>query len=408
MHSRNLPYSVHDLLEVFEVGNLEHHVDAGLPVLAAGFHASDVGLGVADDRGDLFEHSPAVVAEKRELHGIRNRVAIFVSSPEDVNATVGLVQEIRYVRTIDRVHRNSLAAGDIADDGLAADRVTTACAIHKQITGAADYDGVAVSAKNASYYARESGRSVLFLGVRHRLSAGGSEFRQHLPGGILAIADACHQVVVTAESVFAGNALPVGVFNIFQRDSVFASFFFDQLLADFNSTLALVNIEPVLDLVARTRRLDDGQPVAAGLVSRLRDDFDDVTRMEFVTQRHHASVDLGPGATVSDLGVDRIGEVDRRRLARQHQHLAFGGKGVNLFRIEIDFQRGEKFVGIGNIALPLDDLPQPGEPLLVFGRDRAVLIFPMSRDPFFAHLVHFFRADLDLKSLARLGDHGSV
>ena len=173
--------------------------------------------------------------------------------------------------------------------------------------------------------------------VLDRFRAGGGEFRQHLAGRIFAIADARHQIVGTAESVFAGGPLPIGFFNVFQRDSVFASFFFHQLFSDFNGALALVDVEPMLDLVAGAGGLDDAEPVAAGLVSGLGDDFDDVAGVEPVAQRDHASVDLGSGAVVADFGVNGVGEVDRGGLARQDQNLPFGGEGVDLFGIEIDF-----------------------------------------------------------------------
>src|SRR5208337_4504695 len=196
--------------------------------------------------------------------------------------------------------------------------------------------------------------------------------------------------------------------NFLQRDAVFAHFFFDQLASDFNGALALVDIEPVLDLVAGARGLDDGEPVAAGLVSGLGDDFDDVAGMQLVAQGNHSSVDLGAGATVANLGVNRVGEVDGRGLARQDQNLALGGEGVNLFGVEIDFQCGEEFAGIGDVTLPLYDLPEPCQTLLIFGRDDAVFVFPVGGDAFLAHLVHFFGANLDFEGLAGLGDDGGV
>ncbi len=251
------------------------------------------------------------------------------------------------------------------------------------------------------------GRGLLFE-FGQGLSAGRGEFRQHLAGRVLAVADARHQVVGTAESVVAGRSLQVGFFDFLERDAVFARFFFDQLFSDFNGALALVNIEPVLDLVAGTRGLDDGEPVAAGLVSGLGDDFDDVAGTEFVAEGNHASVDLRAGAIVSDFGVNGISEVYGRGLARQDQDLALGRKGVNLLGIEIDFQGGKEFVGIGDVALPLYDLTEPRQALFVFGGDGAVLVFPVGGDAFLAHLVHFFGANLDFKGLAGLGDDGGV
>ena len=198
------------------------------------------------------------------------------------------------------------------------------------------------------------------------------------------------------------------VLDFFQRDAVLARFFFDQLAADFDGALALVNVEPVLDLVARARRLDQAEPVAAGLVAGLREDLDDVAGMQLVAQRHHASVDLGADAGVADFGVNRVSEVDGRGVARQHHDLALGREGVNLFGIEIDLQGGEEFVGIADIALPLDHLPQPCEALLVLRRDRAVFVFPVGGDAFFRHLVHFFGANLDFERRAVFGDHRGV
>src|SRR5208337_3934669 len=344
---------------MFQVGYFEDYVDAGLTVLAAGFHAADVGFSVADDGGDLFQHAEAVVAEQRDFYGIGDGLAVFVAGPQHVDAAVGFVEKIGDVRAIDGMDSHPFASGHVADDGLSANRVATLGTIDEKVASPADYDGIAVSAKDAAHHAGEAvGRGLLF-GVGHRFSARGGEFRQDLAGGVLAVADAGHQVVGTAESVFAGRSLQVGFLNFLQRDAVFARFFFDQLASDFNGALALVDIEPVLDLVAGARGLDDGEPVAAGLVSGLGDDFDDVAGMELVAQRNHASVDLGAGATVADFGVDGIGEVDGRGLARQHQDLALGREGVNLFGVEVDFQGGEEFVGIGDVALPFDHLAKP-------------------------------------------------
>src|ERR1019366_5331839 len=298
------------------------------------------------------------------------------------------------------------------DDGLAANGVATAGAIDEEIAVSADDDGVGVSAKDAADDTRNAaGEAVgggLFLGFRHGLGAGGREFCQPLAGRVFAVADAGHQVVGTAESVFAGRSLQVGFLDFLQRDAVLARLFFDQLASDFNGALALVDFEPVLGRVGVAGKLDEGEPVAAGLVSGLGDDFDDVAGMKLVAEGNHASVDLGAGATVANLGVNGIGEVDGRGFARQDQDLALGREGVNLFRVEIDFQGGKEFVGIGDVALPLDDLAEPGKALLVLGGDGAVFIFPVGGDAFFAHLVHFFGADLDFKSLARLGDDGGV
>src|SRR5437868_3148501 len=120
MDPRNLANTVHDFLEVFQVGDFEDYVHAGLAVLAPRFYVADVGVGVADEGGDLFEHAEAVVAEQRDFYGIGNGQAVFVACPEHVDAAIGFVKKIGDVGTVDGVDGNAFAAGDIADDGLAA------------------------------------------------------------------------------------------------------------------------------------------------------------------------------------------------------------------------------------------------------------------------------------------------
>src|ERR1700686_3586441 len=130
--------------------------------------------------------------------------------------------------------------------------------------------------------------------------------------------------------------------------------------------------------------------------------------MQLVPQRYHSSVDFGTDAGVPHFGVNAVGKIDRRGVARQDNNFAFGREGVDLFGIEIDLERGKKFVGIADIARPVDHLPQPCEALLVLGRDWTVFIFPVGSDAFFRHLVHFFGADLDFKRRAVLRDHRSM
>src|ERR1022692_4953508 len=180
VHAGNLSHSVHDFLEVFQVGDFQDYVYAGLAVLALGFDVADVGVSVADHGGDLFQHAEAVVAQQRDFYRIGNGLAIFVSRPKDVDAAVGLVEKIGDVGTVDGVNGHALAARDIADDGLAANRVTTLGAIDEQVPGPARHDGVAGPAKHSAHHARKAVGGGLLFGVRHGLGVGGCEFRQHL------------------------------------------------------------------------------------------------------------------------------------------------------------------------------------------------------------------------------------
>src|SRR5271165_3837035 len=189
MHAGNLSYAVDDLLQVFEVGDVEDYIDAGLAVLAAGFHAADVGFGVADDSGDLLEHAPPVIAQQRKFYGIRNRLSVFVSRPQYIDTAIRFVEKVGDVRAIDRVDGHAFATGDVAHDRFSANRVATAGAINQQVALSADDDGVSVAApKDAAHGACKTvGRSLL-LGIRDRLRASGCEFREHLTRRVFAVA----------------------------------------------------------------------------------------------------------------------------------------------------------------------------------------------------------------------------
>src|SRR5262249_9764685 len=130
--------------------------------------------------------------------------------------------------------------------------------------------------------------------------------------GILAVSDRSHQVVWAAETVIRCNTLKIFVFNVFERYAVLARFFVDKLLANLDRTLALMNVQPVLDFVSRARGANDAKPVAARFVPRLRDDLDDVSAVQFVSQRDHSSIHLRANARMPDFGVDRVCKVYRR------------------------------------------------------------------------------------------------
>src|SRR5215469_4992038 len=306
------------------------------------------------------------------------------------------------------MHRDALAACDVSDDVFPAYRVTTTGAVDEHVSLAADGDGVVVSEDAADHTGETTGlRSQAF-----RLDVTGDRWsctrrqqaRPHLPGGVLSVADAGHQVFSFAEPVSGSYALQIFVFDFLQGNSVFARFFFDQLTSDFDGTFPLMYVEPVLDFIAGARGLNEAKPVTAGLVAGLREDFDDVSGVQLVAQRDHASVDLGAGTGMPNFRVDGVGKIDRSGVARKNHDFALGCEGVDLFGVEIDFQSGKEFVGITDITLPFDDLSQPGETLLILSRDRAIFVLPVGRDAFLSHLVHLFGADLDFEGRAIFRD----
>ena len=67
------------------------------------------------------------------------------------------------------------------------------------------------------------------------------------------------------------------------------------------------------------------------------------------------------GAVLADLGVDRVGEVDRRRAAREHAHVALGREDVDLVGEEVDLHALEELGRVLEVLLELHQLAQPAE-----------------------------------------------
>ena len=136
----------------------------------------------------------------------------------------------------------------------------------------------------------------------------GFELVEHLAGGELAEADAGEEFGLGGEAVFGGDLVVVGLVVLGERHFVLAGFAVEQLLADLDGALALVLVDPVLDLVAGAGRLGEGEPVAAGSVAGLGGDFDDVAVAKLGAEGDDAAVDLGADGGVADFGVDGVGE----------------------------------------------------------------------------------------------------
>ena len=100
------------------------------------------------------QHALAVLDLHRQPHGVGRGVAACV--PFDVDAPLGVVQQVDDVGAVRRVHRHALAAGDVADDPLAADRVAAARADHHQVVGAAHGDAVGGAAPASSRFTADT------------------------------------------------------------------------------------------------------------------------------------------------------------------------------------------------------------------------------------------------------------
>jgi hypothetical protein len=110
-------------------------------------------------------------------------------------------------------------------------------------------------------------------------------------------------------------------------------------------------------------------------------DLDDVAVLQPVVQRHEAVVDLGADAAVADVGVDSVGEVERRRAGRKVLDLALRREDEDLVLEDVELDALDELGGVRDVALPVHDLAQPGQLGVVFAIGLgAFLVAPVRGD----------------------------
>ena len=82
-------------------------------------------------------------------------------------------------------------------------------------------------------------------------------------------------------------------------------------------------------------------------------------RLQLVVERDDLAVHLGADAAVADVGVDRVGEVERGRAGGEVLDLALRREDEHLVLEEVDLERLEE-LGRVLVALGLEQLAQPG------------------------------------------------
>ena len=175
---------------------------------------------------------------------------------------------------------------------------------------------------------------------------------------------------------------------------------------------AVLLLEPLADLLPGVGGADQVHPVARRTVLALGGhDLDDVAVLEPVVQGDQPVVDLGADRAVADVGVDPVREVERRGTRRQVLDVAARGEHEDLILEDVELDALDELRGVrlADVALPLHELPQPGELGVVVALGLGpFLVAPVGGDPDLRHLVHGVGPDLDLERLAVERDDGRV
>ena len=117
-------------------------------------------------------------------------------------------------------------------------------------------------------------------------------------------------------------------------------------------------------------------------------------------------------AAVAEVGVQRVGEVDRRRAARQVDDLALRREDVD----GVVERRLLRLLGparpVGDLVAPGQQLAQPGDLVVErafrFDALPAFLVAPVRRDAELGLAVHLLGADLHFQRAAARPDHRGV
>src|SRR5208283_5490883 len=125
-----------------------------------------------------------------------------VASPFDGDPPFGLVHQIEHVSARLGVHGNTLAAGDIANDLFAANRIAATRAVHQQIIVSGYLDGGGFAAEDTADHASQPARDIdiAVTVAAGRVSAQmrgfcGKHTREDTTGGKLAVAESGEQIV---------------------------------------------------------------------------------------------------------------------------------------------------------------------------------------------------------------------
>ena len=157
--------------------------------------------------------------------------------------------------------------------------------------------------------------------------------------------------------------------------------------------LALLLVDEAADARARLAGDDEALPLRRRRAAARGHDLDLVAVLQLVAQRHQPAVDLGADAGVAHLAVHRVGEIHRRRAARQLDQLALRREAEHLVLVQLQLGVLQELVRRRGV---LQDFQQVLHPavlvhLLAVGLGVGRLVQPVRGDAVLGDVVHLRR-----------------
>ena len=270
-------------------------------------HVRDVGAGIGNLRSRVCASRPRSIGDQQPYPGLE--YTLNVGRPLDVDDLIAVDPAFLQRLAVAGMHQKPLAAPELSEDGVARNRAATLSILYRNAFDAAQLQRARPWPKPAS------GSSPARLDAR--VSACATTNDNRLPMPISARMSSRPLAPYSRAKRFP--ALPG---DRFRRHLERRQGLLEHALAEHRRLALLQRFEEVPDARARLAGADEVEPRRIGARRRRRHDLDLIAVLELGSQRHQLVVDPRRSAMVADVGVHRVGEIDRGGTARQRHDLA--------------------------------------------------------------------------------------
>src|SRR3954452_19078665 len=210
-----------------------------------------------------MENTRPVVRIHKNLNGQSDRSR---PGPLDVDSALGFVHQVLDVRTHLGMDRNPFTPSDIAHDSFTPNRIAALSAIDEYVICALDVDcKIPIPSRRVRRGRRW--QYCRLVGLCWKIIR--SDLLKHLAGRVFSETERCIEIFGFADPILGSNSGQFILGYAVKIDPEPSRFLLERLLPDLYGLCALGRIDHMLDPVARTRRSDQSQPIAARLVTGL-------------------------------------------------------------------------------------------------------------------------------------------